>query len=146
MRYRKLIFSGLLLVSLLIKTNVYAQQADNWTSDQLMQPAELAKTLGQGKEIPVIFSVGPGAYIPHSIHTGSAKEKEHLDQLKKELKKLPKDKKIVIYCGCCPFDRCPNVRPAIRVLKDYKFTNYFLLNLPKNIKTDWIDKGYPTIK
>jgi len=24
-----------------------------------------------------------------------------------------------------------------------KFTNYYLLNLPHNLKQDWIDKGYP---
>jgi hypothetical protein len=27
-----------------------------------------------------------------------------------------------------------------------KFTNYHLLNLPHNIKTDWISKGYPQVK
>jgi hypothetical protein len=27
-----------------------------------------------------------------------------------------------------------------------KFTNYRLLDLPHNIKKDWIDKGYPTVK
>jgi thiosulfate/3-mercaptopyruvate sulfurtransferase len=25
-----------------------------------------------------------------------------------------------------------------------KFTNYKLLNLSHNVKTDWLDKGYPT--
>jgi rhodanese-related sulfurtransferase len=75
-----------------------------------------------------------------------AKEEESLDTLKSKLAALPKDTKVVIYCGCCPFEHCPNVRPAIAVLKDMKFTNYQLLNLPHNIKTDWIDKGYPVKK
>ena len=64
---------------------------------------------------------------------------------KEQLKKLPKNKRVVIYCGCCPFEHCPNVRPAIQLLKQMKFTNYRLLDLPKNIKIDWIDKGYPTV-
>ena len=68
---------------------------------------------------------------------------EGLQKLTAVLKSLDKKKKIVIYCGCCPFEHCPNVRPAIDMLIDMKFTNYFVLNLPHNIKTDWIDKGYP---
>jgi hypothetical protein len=49
----------------------------------------------------------------------------------------------VVYCGCCPYEHCPNVRPAVAVLKEMKFTNFKLLNLEKNIKTDWLDKGFP---
>jgi len=30
-------------------------------------------------------------------------------------------------------------------LKSMKFTNYHLLDLPHNIKTDWIAKGYPVL-
>jgi len=146
MIHKKLFISFLLVCGLSFSATIYAQNPENWTSDQLIQPAELAKIIESGKDMPVIISVGPGAYIPHSVHTGMAKEKESLEKLKKKLKDLPKDKKIIVYCGCCPFDHCPNVRPAIKILKDNQFTNYFLLNLPKNIKTDWIDKGYPTVK
>ncbi|MBL7744450.1 MAG: rhodanese-like domain-containing protein [Chitinophagaceae bacterium] len=123
----------------------FGQNPENWTQSQLMQPADLAKAIGSGKDIPAIFCVGPKAYIPGSVFTGMSKDKDKLDKLKNELKNLPKDKKIVVYCGCCPFDHCPNVRPAIQTLKDMKFTNYFLLNLVKNIKVDWIDKGYPVL-
>jgi len=52
----------------------------------------------------------------------------------------------VIYCGCCPFEHCPNVRPAFQLLNEMKFTNQKLLNLSTNLKTDWIDKGYPVAK
>ena len=74
------------------------------------------------------------------------KDKENMDKLKKELSTIPKETPIVIYCGCCPFEHCPNVRPAIDALKDMKFTHYKLLNLSHNIKADWIDKGYPVVK
>src|SRR5258706_896262 len=136
---RKTIFKlGLQLCVLSLNTNMRAQNPENWTKEQLMQPAELAKVVEAGKDLPVIFSIGPGAGIPGSVNIGITKDKENLDKLKAALKKLPANTKIIVYCGCCPFDRCPNVRPAIQVLKEMKFTNYQLLNLEHNIKTDWI--------
>ncbi len=123
-----------------------AQNPINWTAKQLMEPATLAASIQSGKNIPTIISVGPGATIPGSVDIGSTKEADNLQKLKDKLSKLPKNTKVVVYCGCCPFEHCPNVRPAIAALKEMKFTNYYLLNLPKNIKTDWIDKGYPIAK
>ena len=136
----------LLMLTLLISSTTWAQKPENWTSGQLIEPSELAQVLQSGKDLPVIISVGPGATIPHSIDIGMVKEQENLKKFKKELSTVPKETKIVIYCGCCPFDHCPNVRPAIAVLRDMKFTTYQLLNLPNNIKADWIDKGYPVSK
>jgi hypothetical protein len=59
------------------------------------------------------------------------------------LSTLPKDANIVIYCGCCPFVKCPNIRPAFTLLNKMGFKKHKLLNLSHNVKTDWIDKGYP---
>lgn len=119
------------------------QKPENWTADQLIEPSTLAKTIENNKDLPLMFSVGPGAIIPHSTDIGLVKDKKNLEKFKQEISKLPKNANIVIYCGCCPFEHCPNVRPAIDVLQRMKFTNYHLLNLPHNIKTDWISKGYP---
>lgn len=120
------------------------QQSDPWTEKDLMPPAELAKVLSDpAAKKPHIFSVGPSASIPGSIDVGPGKDKENIEKLKVELKKLSKDDAIVFYCGCCPFKNCPNVRPPFQLLKDMKFTNFKLLNLAQNFKTDWIDKGYP---
>jgi hypothetical protein len=118
---------------------------ENWTSEQLMQPANLAQALNDNKNIPLIYCVGPGVVIPHSIDIGMTDKPENIQKLKDSLNKVSRDANIVIYCGCCPFARCPNIRPAIAVLKEMKFTNYHLLNLPHNIKTDWISKGYPQV-
>ena len=123
-----------------------AQKPENWTADQLVEPAQLAETLASNKDIPVIFSVGPGAIIPHSIDMGMADDEANLARLKTGITRLPKNTNIVIYCGCCPFEKCPNVRPAIDLLKKMQFTNYHLLNIPTNIKTDWIEKGYPVVE
>ena len=123
-----------------------AQNPINWTKEQLLEPAVLAEAIQTKKDLPTLISVGPGATIPNSIHIGMTNEADNLASLKKKLGTISKDAPVVIYCGCCPFEKCPNVRPAIAALKEAKFTNYKLLNIPRNLKADWIDKGYPTEK
>ena len=135
----------LILIALLFYTGtVQAQNPINWTEKQLMEPATLAKAIEAKKEVPLMVSVGPGALIPNSVDIGPGNEAENIAELKKLLATKKKSDKVVVYCGCCPFERCPNVRPAIAALKDAGFTNYYLLNLKTNLKTDWISKGYPT--
>ena len=143
MSYTKTV-ATLLLVFIFIGQRSLAQGRPNWTSDQLMEPSELATNLKSKKNIPLIFSVGPGAVIPTSRDIGMAKETENLDKFKDQLSGLSKNTSIVIYCGCCPFEHCPNVRPAINLLKQMNFSDYKLLDLAHNIKIDWIEKGYPT--
>jgi len=134
----------LILSWLFIYQKTSAQNPVNWTNDQLLQPSELAATIKDNKEISVIFSIGPGAVIPHSRDMGMIKEEENMKKFRGELEPLPRDTSIIIYCGCCPYEHCPNVRPAIELLMEMKFTHYKLLDLPHNIKIDWINKGYPT--
>ncbi|ANE52702.1 rhodanese-like domain-containing protein [Flavisolibacter tropicus] len=139
---RSFLLAGVLFIAFQGK----AQNPENWTAKQLIEPSDLATAINGKKDIPVIISVGPGATIPNSVAIGMVNSQEGLDKLKVQLKEVAKDKKIVIYCGCCPFEHCPNVRPAINALKEMKFTQYYLLNIPHNIKKDWIDKGYPVTK
>lgn len=136
----------MLLVAVLFVTKNYAQADSNWTQKQLMKPSDLANIINEKTDSVLIFSVGPFKTIPNAINVGMASEKENLDTLKALLKDIPKDREIVIYCGCCPFEHCPNVRSAIDALKEMNFTNYYLLNIPHNIKINWIDKGYPVTK
>lgn len=120
------------------------QNEEPWTEKQLMNPADLAKILNDSKsKKPILLNIGFGGGIKGSKDIGAASGKDGIDNLKKELSKLPKDADIVIYCGCCPLEHCPNVRPAFKVLNEMKFTNHKLLNLSHNLKADWIDKGYP---
>ena len=138
-----------LLIVLLTSIKCAAQSTSQepWSAKQLMEPADLAKTMANPKaHQPYIFCIGPGAMIKNSIDIGPGKEKANLDKFKQELSKLPKDANIVIYCGCCPFDHCPNIRPAFTLLNDMKFTNHKLLDIPHNIKTDWKDHNYPVQK
>lgn len=120
------------------------QQTEPWSTKQLLDPADLAKILNDSKaKQPYIYSIGPAATIKGSIDIGPGQDKANLDKLKEQLSKLPKDADIVIYCGCCPFEHCPNIRPAFALLNKMKFTNRKLLSLQHNIKIDWINKGFP---
>ncbi len=119
-------------------------QSDPWTPQQLLAPADIAKVLNDpNSPQPIVYCIGMQAIVKGSIDIGPAMKEENLNKLKQKLINLPKKSQIVVYCGCCPFSRCPNVRPAMELLKSMQFTNYKLLNLPQNIKVDWIDKGYP---
>jgi thiosulfate/3-mercaptopyruvate sulfurtransferase len=120
------------------------QSTEPWTPEQLMDPAALAKTINDpNAKKPVIFSIGPSGLIKNAIQIGSPVDPANLEKLRIRLGKLPKNASIVIYCGCCKFEHCPNIRPAFKLLNDMKFTNSKLLNLTDNLKVDWIDKGYP---
>jgi thiosulfate/3-mercaptopyruvate sulfurtransferase len=132
------------IILLLVSNFSIAQNPVNWTKDQLIEPAQLAQVIQKNEASPIVYSIGPGAVIKNSIDIGSVKEPANMQEFKKQLSKLPKDANIVVYCGCCPFEHCPNVRPAVAALREMKFTNYKLLNLSHNVKTDWLDKGYPT--
>lgn len=143
---RRLAWPLLLITILFISPGcLFAQKENNWTADQLMAPADLAKSIVNHEPLPIIISIGPGAIIPHSIDVGMVSDEGNMQEFINTISKLDKDSPVVIYCGCCPFDRCPNVRPAIDELNKRKFTHFKLLNLPKNIKSDWISKGYPVV-
>ena len=120
------------------------ESKEPWTAAQLLEPSDLAKTLkNPSAPQPYLYCIGPSAVIKNSIDIGSTGNKANLDKLKAAVEKLPKDANIVIYCGCCPYSRCPNVRPAFNLLNQMQFRNHKLLDLPNNVKVDWIDHGYP---
>ena len=115
-----------------------------WTPAQLESPEDLAHIINDPKtKQPIIFCVGPGAVIKGSIDIGPTRDSANLAKFKQKLDHLPKDADIIIYCGCCPFEHCPNIRPAFTLLNQMTFTRQKLLNLEHNVKIDWINKGYP---
>src|ERR1035438_4257480 len=113
----------------------------------LVQPPELqAQLAGKGAR-PVIFMVGPNVlyrskHIPGAIYAGPGVMETGLAVLKMEAGKLPRDREVGLYCGCCPWDHCPFIRPAMNLLKEMGFTKAKALYLATGFKADWLDKGY----
>ncbi len=119
-------------------------QKDPWTKQQLMEPSVLASILNNPKASkPLIFNIGVVENIRGARHMGGASEHENLERFKQAIAKLPANSQVVIYCGCCPFSRCPNIRPAFKAMQAAGLKNGRLLNLATNIKVDWINRGYP---
>src|SRR5690349_16062375 len=121
---------------------------DPWAKPEILDPAAVAQELQSGKT-PTILSVAfPVLYrsrhILRAIDAGPGNKPEGIELLKKAVAPLPKDADIVVYCGCCPMERCPNVRPAYRTLKEMGFTHIRVLNIPTNMHTDWYSKNYPS--
>ncbi|MBB3971201.1 rhodanese-like domain-containing protein [Mucilaginibacter phyllosphaerae] len=115
-----------------------------WTEHELMEPALLAANIKENPaKLPLILNIGAVEDIKGAKHIGAADKTENLKALKAMVTTLPKNADIVIYCGCCPFTKCPNIRPAFQELKKMGFTHIKLLNLPVNLQTNWIAKGYP---
>lgn len=142
----RLIFGAIIFITAVIFLSSFQKngQKEPWTEKQLMATAELAEKLTSGMTTGTyIFNIGPSGKIKNCITIGPTQEAENMARLKKQLAKIPKGSEIVIYCGCCPFENCPNIRPAFELLNEMKFTNARLLNIPKNLKVNWIDKGYP---
>lgn len=120
------------------------QQVEPWKPDQLMEPADLASVIRHPeKPQPHIISIGPGAVIKDSYDIGPTSEKANLMKLQNHLDTLQRDASVVIYCGCCPFSKCPNIRPAFTLMNKMGFRNHKLLNIEQNVKVNWIDPGYP---
>jgi thiosulfate/3-mercaptopyruvate sulfurtransferase len=138
--------SALLAASALL---MFAQQTDPWKDSDLMQPAALASAVKAPGAKPAVFFVGfpvlyKGAHIPGALNAGPADR--GVEPLKQAVAKLDKNREIVLYCGCCPWKQCPNVRPAFRALKEMGYTKVKVLSIETNMNTDWVSKGYPTEK
>ena len=139
-----------LLAFPLIERALAAREApqDPWPPDRLMEPAALAKLLGHPAKKPLVISVVfPVLYrqkhIAGAKFAGPTSKPEGISALKKTVSPLPKNALIVLYCGCCPMEHCPNIRPAFETLAQLGYTNVRVLNLRSNFRTDWQDKGYP---
>jgi thiosulfate/3-mercaptopyruvate sulfurtransferase len=124
---------------------------DPWAATELIKPEELARRLTAKDSPPPILFVGfavlyRGARLPGALLAGPCANPQGIEELKKAAKSLARDQEIVIYCGCCPFVKCPNVRPAYATLRDLGFKRIRVLVLETNLHTDWVAKGYPAEK
>ena len=124
-------------------------EANPWQNSQIIETAQLAKALSNHSgEAPAVVCVGfdflfKAAHIPGASYAGPAREAKGLDALKKWASSIPRDREVVLYCGCCPMRQCPNVRPAFKTLAAMGFKHLEVLDLPDDFQKNWVGKGYP---
>jgi len=146
-------FGVALILAVLTSTLIRAADKEpTITPTDLVASAQLNSELGGVKDgkivliqvgFHVMYQMG---HIPGAQYLGPANKPEGLTALKNYLAKLPRTRQIVIYCGCCPWNDCPNIRPAFRTLKEMGFVNFKVLDIPERLGDDWTAKGYPTVK
>jgi thiosulfate/3-mercaptopyruvate sulfurtransferase len=128
-----------------------APSAQSIPAVDLMQPADLAATLGKASTAkPLILQVGfrklyDQAHIAGAEYAGPGRQLDGLSALRQRVATLPKDAAVVIYCGCCPWSRCPNIAAAYDALHALGFSHLKVLYIADNFGSDWVDKGYPTV-
>jgi hypothetical protein len=139
------------LSCLLLQVTVNAQELklkkQVWPDKYLMETKTLNDALKNPRAArPDIYNIGFVGNIEGAKKLSPASKEAGLQLLQAAVKDKPKSSPIVIYCGCCPFEHCPNVKPAFALLQKLGYKNAKILNLPTSIKADWIDKGYPMEK
>jgi thiosulfate/3-mercaptopyruvate sulfurtransferase len=127
--------------------------SDPWSASQTVTPAALVAELiakdQAGKPTVVCVGFRPlyqGAHIPGASFHGAASTTNGIADLKHWARLVPRAANVVLYCGCCPLERCPNLKPAFLALREVGFTNLRVLLLPNDFNTDWIEKGYAVEK
>ena len=116
---------------------------------QLIQAEALAGLLKSPiPSKPLMLQVGSRvlfaeSHIPGSEYVGPGSQPSGLQALQSRVASVSRKQLIVLYCGCCPWNHCPNVGPAFHHLQAMGFTNVKVLYLPNNFGADWVDKGYP---
>lgn len=125
---------------------------DPWNKTQVIRPKEFAGLLSNsGVKKPLVVCVGfdflyKGAHIPGSQFVGPGRDAKGIEALKKWAAGIPRGQEVVIYCGCCPFKECPNIRPAFQALRQAGLKRLKVLYLENDFAKDWVDKGFPVEK
>jgi thiosulfate/3-mercaptopyruvate sulfurtransferase len=122
----------------------YFAQEPLWKKEQLMPTKELAdKITANAKDKPILFNVGPMDNIKTAVAVGRATSVTGIEKIKTSLAWENKTKPVVVYCGCCSYASCPNIKPAYDAVIAAGFKNAKVLELPVGIREDWVAKGYP---
>ena len=122
--------------------------SDTSIAAHLIQPEQLALALKHPGPRPTLLQVGfrvlyRSGHISGSRYVGPGSKPEGLAALDSTLRSLPKAQRIVLYCGCCPWQDCPNVRPAFREASKLGYHHVEVLFVRKNLQEDWIARGFP---
>ena len=66
--------------------------------------------------------------------------------LRNRVSSLQRKQLIVLYCGCCPWDKCPNAKPAYEALHAMGFSNVKVVHIADNFGANWVNAGLPVTK
>ena len=132
----------------LVPTRHAQNSSDPWTKVESVESPNLIEELNHPKTAPTVVFVGfqrlyTAGHIKGAQFHGSGGSPEGIKELKTWAATLPNTTNLVIYCGCCPMERCPNVRPAFAALHALGFAKLRVLILPTSFELDWAEKGYP---
>lgn len=125
---------------------------NKWNPSELIRPEELISTIrDKGPNKPLIIFTGfmgiyRAGHVPGAVFGGPASSAAGLETLKGAVAKVSKNQEIVVYCACCPWEACPNVRPAFETLHQLGYKQVKGLLIPSNLELDWVNKGYPLEK
>jgi len=119
-------------------------------AQDLVLPEALVKVLGDKAKPALLLHVGSHmmyaqAHIPGSEFIGPGSQPAGIEALRKRAASIGKNQVVVIYCGCCPWERCPNVAPAYALLKSLGI-KVKVLAIAQNFGADWVAKGYPVAR
>jgi len=140
---------GALLLGSFLVLAVAAARPDALTPADLIRPDELTKALSlPEKDRPLILHVGPQALfrtgrIPDARFAGPGSTARGRATLQRALLGVPPSRPIVLYCGCCPWVNCPNVKPAFETARSSGYSNVKVLYIAQDMKRDWVSQGRP---
>lgn len=125
-------------------TIITYSQTPLWSKQQLMPTKELADKINtNAKDKPLVLNVGPMELIKGAVDVGRATSVTGIEKIKSTLAMENKTRTVVVYCGCCSYASCPNIKPAYDAVISAGFKNAKVLELPEGIKPDWVAKDYP---
>ncbi len=134
----------LTLLLVLAGTVISYSQTPLWSKEQLMPTKELADKINtNAKDKPLVLNVGPMELIKGAVDVGRATSVTGIEKIKSTLSMENKTRTVVVYCGCCSYASCPNIKPAYDAVISAGFKNAKVLELPEGIKPDWVAKDYP---
>jgi thiosulfate/3-mercaptopyruvate sulfurtransferase len=129
-----------------------AAAADPWSAAETVRPVQLNAELQKETDpyVQVIYvgvrTLYNGGHIPGAAFYGPGSTEQGVADLKKFAATLPKDSNVVLYCGCCPLEKCPNLRPTFVAMREFGFAKLRVLILPTSFNVDWVEKGFPVTK
>jgi thiosulfate/3-mercaptopyruvate sulfurtransferase len=124
-----------------------AQSATAIPRENLILPEALSKLLARGVANPLVLQVGSHvmysqAHIRGAKYAGPGSTATGLRLLEDKVAGLSKSASILLYCGCCPWDRCPNAGAAFHHLHELGYSNVKVLFIAHNFGADWVQKVY----